>query len=134
MVEVWKVLYATVWIAFFQFVVIIIPRFTVRLVDIHVLLGLIILGLAHYDCMLMRKTTGVPDRLRRIAKVTAILATIQPVLGLVLFAGLRLGVHVPFDEAIGFVHLVIALAIITQASSLATAFDMWHEHEFTSKP
>jgi len=29
-----------------------------------------------------------------------------------------------------FLHLVTALAIITQASSVATAYDMWEEHEF----
>jgi hypothetical protein len=32
---------------------------------------------------------------------------------------------------ITFLHLVIALAIITQASSVATAYDMWEEKEYS---
>ena len=121
-----------VWIAFLQFVVIIIPRFTVGLVDLHALLGFIILGLAHYNCMQVRKS-GAPNRLMRIAKATGLLATAQIVLGIVLFANLRLGMTVPFSQAITIVHLIIALAIITQASSLATAYDMWKEREFVTK-
>jgi hypothetical protein len=44
---------------------------------------------------------------------------------------LGLGIPSTMIFPISLIHLVIALAIITQASSVATAFDMWEEHEFT---
>jgi hypothetical protein len=40
---------------------------------------------------------------------------------------------VPFGLVVNILHLIIALAIISQASSTATAYDMWEEKEFTAK-
>jgi hypothetical protein len=131
MSNVWKQFYALVWLAFLQIIIITVPSFTVFLVDAHVLLGLGILALAHMNSGRIRKTEA-PERLKRIAKSTAILATFQVILGIILYADLRLAVTVPLVDVISFIHFVIALAIITQASSVATAYDMWEEHEFSS--
>lgn len=62
------------------------------------------------------------------------LASLQAILGVTLYVGLTLGFGIPSTVIFGIslIHLVIALAIITQASSVATAYDMWEEHEFTS--
>jgi len=120
-----------VWLAFLQIVIIVMPRFTIYLVDVHVLLGLVILGLAHYNNAKM-KHTEAPNRLKRITKSTAILATFQIILGIILYANLRMNVSVPLVAVIVFVHIVIALAIITQAASVATAYDMWEDHEYDS--
>ena len=120
-----------VWLAFLQIVVILLPRFTIYLVDVHVLLGLAILALAHYDNALIKKTEA-PNRLKRIVKATAVLATVQIILGIILYANLRLGVSIPLVSVIIFFHIVVALAIITQAASVATAYDMWEDHEFTA--
>ena len=125
----WKTLYAMIWLASLQILIIVMPRFTLYLVDVHALLGLIILGLAHYNNVKM-KHTEAPNRLKRITKSTAILATFQIILGLILYANLRMNVTVPLVEVIVFIHIVIALAIITQASSVATAYDMWEDHEY----
>lgn len=129
----WKTLYGMVWLTFLQIIVILVPRFTSYLVEAHVILGILILALAHYDNAHIKKTEA-PNRLKRIAKSTAILATIQPVLGIVLWINLRLGVSVPLIDVVSFLHLVTALAIITQASSVATAYDMWEEHEYAPPP
>ncbi len=129
----WKKLYAMVWLVFLQIIIIILPRFTTYLVDMHVALGLIILALAHYDNAQIKKTDA-PNRLKRIAKSTAILATVQIILGVILYANLRLNVNVPLESVISFIHLVTALAIITQAASVATAYDMWEEHEYAASP
>jgi len=129
--SVWKQFYAMVWLAFLQIIIITLPRFTIYLVDAHVALGLAILALAHYDNALIKKTTA-PNRLKRIVKSTAVLATFQIILGVILYANLRLGVSIPLVSVISFFHLVVALAIITQAASVATAYDMWEEHEYTS--
>lgn len=130
---VWKKLYAMVWLAFLQIIIILIPRFTIYLVDAHAALGLIILALAHYNNTQIKKTNA-PDRLKRIAKSTAILATFQIILGLVLYSSVRVNVSIPFVSVISFLHLVIALAIITQAASVATVYDMWEEHEYSTTP
>jgi hypothetical protein len=126
----WKTLYAMVWLTFLQIVIILLPRFTSYLVEVHVFLGVVILALAHYDNVQIRKTDA-PNRLKRTAKATAVLATIQPVFGIILWVNLRMGMNIPVIEVVSFLHLVTALAIITQASSVATAYDMWEEHEFT---
>jgi len=126
--KMWQQLYLIVWLAFLQIIIILLPRFGVYLVDLHAVLGLVILGLAHYDNAKLSKSTA-PNRLKRIAKSTAILATVQIILGLILYANLRLNVNVPLVDLVTFLHLVVALAIITQASSVATAYDMWEEHE-----
>ena len=129
--KIWKQLYVIVWLAFFQIIIILLPVFGDKLVDLHALLGFIILGLAHYDYAMLKRTE-VPNRLKRIAKSTAVLATFQIIMGLILYANVRLNANIPLIEVVIFIHLVIALAIITQAASVATAYDMWEEHEYTS--
>ena len=120
-----------VWLAFLQIVIIVMPRFTLYLVDVHAILGLAILGLAHYNNAKM-KHTAAPNRLKRITKTTAILATFQIIFGIILYANLRMNLSVPLAGVIIFIHIVLALAIITQAASVATAYDMWEEHEYDS--
>jgi len=129
--KIWKQLYVIVWLAFFQIIIILLPVFGDKLVDLHALLGFIILGLAHYDYAMLKRTEA-PNRLKRIAKSTAVLATFQIIMGLILYANVRLNANIPLIEVVIFIHLVIALAIITQAASVATAYDMWEEHEYTS--
>jgi len=129
--KIWKQLYVIVWLAFFQIIIILLPVFGDKLVDLHALLGFIILGLAHYDYAMLKRTEA-PNRLKRIAKSTAVLATFQVIMGLILYANVRLNANIPMIEVVIFIHLVIALAIITQAASVATAYDMWEEHEYTS--
>jgi len=128
---IWKQLYVMIWLAFLQIIIILLPRFVIYLVDVHLLLGLAILGLAHYDNILIKKSEA-PNRLKRIVKSTAILASIQPILGVILYLNIRLNVAIPLVEVIVFLHLAVALAIITQAASVATAYDMWEEHEFST--
>jgi heme A synthase len=129
--SVWKQLYAMVWLAFLQIIIIILPHFTIYLVDAHVALGLVILALAHYNNAMIKKTAA-PKRLKRIVKSTAVLATLQIILGIILYANLRLSVSIPLVPVILFFHIVLALAIITQAASVATAYDMWEEHEYAA--
>ena len=86
---IWKQLYAMVWLAFLQIVLITAARITTYLLEGHVFLGLVILGLAHYDSAKI-KNSEAPLRLKRIVKATAVLATIQLILGAVLFLNIRL--------------------------------------------
>jgi hypothetical protein len=129
----WKQLYALVWLSFLQIVIIVAPPLANYIVDGHALLGLVILGLAHYNNASIKKTEA-PGRLKRTTKATAVLASIQAILGVTLYLAFTLGLDIlsTIIFAVSLIHLVIALAIITQASSVATAYDMWEEHEFTS--
>ena len=129
--KIWTQLYLLVWLTFLQIIIILIPSIGGGLVDLHALLGFVILGLAHYDYAALKRT-HTPNRLKRIAKATAVLATFQVILGIVIYANLRLNVSIPLVQVVTFIHLVIALAIITQASSVATAYDMWEEHEYAT--
>jgi hypothetical protein len=121
-----------VWLTFLQIVlgVVDVPGFAMVRVSGHVILGLVILGLAHYNNVKIKKTEA-PDRLKRTAKATAILATIQPLFGIALLVNMMLVASIPLVGVVSFLHLMAALAIITQASSVATAYDMWEEKEFT---
>jgi heme A synthase len=127
----WKQLYLIVWLTFIQIIIIMIPLLRGSLVDLHAALGFVILGLAHYNYAMLKRTDA-PNRLKRIAKSTAILATFQIILGIILYANWRLNVTIPLVQVVTFLHLVTALAIITQAASVATAYDMWEEHEYTA--
>lgn len=129
--RIWKQLYAMIWLVFLQIILITLPRFTGYLVEVHAALGLAILILALYDNSQIKKTE-CPIRLKRIAKSTAILAIFQAVLGIVLMLDLKL--KFGMVDVVGFLHLVMSLAIITQAASVATAYDMWEEHEFVLPP
>ena len=133
--SIWRQLYAMVWLAFLQIVIILESRIPVLgryLVYGHVFLGLVILGLAYYNNAQIKKTDA-PNRLKRIAKSTAILATIQPIFGVILLVipMLRSAILAPLVGIVLFLHIITALAIITQASSVATAYDMWEEKEYT---
>jgi heme A synthase len=127
----WKQLYLIVWLTFLQIIIILVPRLGSSLVDLHAALGFVILGLAHYDYAVLKRSEA-PNRLKRITKSTAILATFQVILGIVLYANLRLNVSIPLIQVVTFIHLMTALAIITQAASVATAYDMWEEHEYSA--
>ena len=96
---------------------------------LHVGLGFVILALAHYHQAKIKRM-AIPDRIRRIVRSTASLASAQLVLGLYVFLALELTWPLPLPEAVLFLHLVVGLAIFSQASSTATAYDMWEEREF----
>lgn len=141
--KLWQRLYALIWLAFWQIVVAVFALgapdgslLLYALIAVHVVLGLAILGWTHIDLRELRKL-AVPDRLKRIAASTARLAEVQLVLGAILlvpvFVALPGLASIPL-AFLGLLHLVVALAIITQASSVATAYDMWEEKEFAPAP
>ena len=124
-------MYLLVWITFLQIIIIIFPVLGLTpTYYLHTFVGLILVGVAMASYSLVRKS-ACPDRIKRVSKTTAILAVIQGLLGIVLLAGIILHFGTVFQDIILFIHVVNALAIITQASSSATAFDMWEQKEFT---
>ncbi len=131
--ELWKWMYALIWLAFLEFVLVLVPvGYLVALVDAHAVVGIAVLAVAHRNARAL-KATAAPDRVKRIARAAAGSADAQVVLGLLLWANL-VG-NVTFLGGAVFtvvllIHLVLAVAVITQASSAATGYDMWEEKEF----
>jgi hypothetical protein len=130
----WKKLYNTVWLAFFSCVLI--PRWIVFEVGLplHILLGLIMLVVTQSN-MRQLAALPVPDRLKRISKATAGFAIFQIISGLALGAMFHFApsYHTVFSVIEG-IHIVCALTILAQASSVATGYDMWEEREFGPAP
>jgi hypothetical protein len=77
---------------------------------------------------------AVPARLKRISAATARIAIAQAVLGLALGGLDHLALPPIVRTLAAAFHLVMALTILAQASSTATAYDMWEEHEFGEGP
>ena len=99
------------------------------MIALQVVIGLSILALGQFDNAKIKKTEA-PNRLKRIVKSTAILAILQPGLGVLLYLTITNLWGEVVRLIMRFLHVTIALAIITQASSVATAYDMWEEHEY----
>lgn len=128
--KLWITLYGAVWIAFFSCVLL--PRWMGIKVGfpIHILLGLVMFAVALYNSRRLA-AIRVPPRLKRIGKLIVKFAAFQIVFG----AGWGTLMHffpdTPYLAPIlQWVHIVCALAILAQTSSLATAYEMWEEKEF----
>jgi hypothetical protein len=130
----WRKLYNTVWLAFFCCVLI--PRWMGPYIGlaVHVILGVLMLIVTQSNARGLSALT-VPDRLKRISKVTAGFSVFQLITGIALGGVAHLAPHMPFiSPALRGIHIVCALTILAQASSVATAYDMWEEKEFGPGP
>jgi hypothetical protein len=128
--KLWNRLYNAIWLAFFCCVLV--PRWMGAHVGppVHALLGLGMLALAVGNARRLA-ALPVPARLKRISKVTARIAGFQLVCGIALGAIARLAPGMPIAGTVLHVaHVVCALAILSQVSSVATAYDMWEEKEY----
>jgi hypothetical protein len=126
--KLWQRLYTMVWLAFFGFVLI--PRWLGDLaVPLHAALGVAMLALALHNARALA-ALPVPARLKRISRATANLVVGQAVLGAALGVMFYTGL---LSRAYGWIdvpHLILACAILAQAGSLATSYDMWEDKEF----
>lgn len=113
-----------IWLAFAQFFVTAFSE-VFGLLYLHFVVGLAVLVLAIMNYRDLLRTSA-PDRVKRISKVIPGMAALDGLLGIPLYVFTDGTV----DWAINVLHLVVALAIIAQASSTATAYDMWEEKEF----
>ena len=130
----WNRLYNTVWLAFFAAVLI--PRWMGRYAGsaAHVLLGVALVAWTWTNARRLA-ALPVPGRLQRISKVTAGLAQFQLVCGLLLGGITHLFPTLPVvGPVLRGAHVVVALAILAQASSVATGYDMWEEKELGPSP
>ena len=126
----WASLYAMVWLAVLEFILVWAPVSGFALpVYGHVVLGVVIFVIAYSNASKLSKTQ-CPARIRRIVKATVGLAAFEGVLGILLYVSKTSSLPDLVTSAVDFLHIGIALAIVTQAASTATAYDMWEEKEF----
>lgn len=123
-------MYLIIWVSFLQILFIFFsPLGRDVNLGVHVVIGIAVLGLA-FTVYRRVRLTSCPDRIKRITKATRNLAVLQGVLGIALALGIVLSWGSLYTTVVEFLHVGNALAIITQASSSATAYDMWEEKEF----
>jgi uncharacterized membrane protein YjfL (UPF0719 family) len=126
--------YTIIWVSFIEILIVLFPVIgTFPTYDLHFVIGVTVLVLAYLIFVRIR-ATSCPDRIKRITKATFGFAVFQTFLGVALYIALALGAGGTLVDFANFLHVAAALAIITQASSSATAYDMWEEKEFTPAP
>ena len=130
----WVAMYLLIWAVLLEMLIVFFPvlGYDANL-DLHMLGGVVVVVLALIVYRQVRKTS-CPDRIKRIARSTAQLAVLDAVIGVPLYLTDMSILGVPFKEVILFLHFVLAITIITEASSSATSYDMWEEGEFAPAP
>jgi len=135
--KLWSALYAALWVVFFEFLFGMWPDPPVVVPYLHLLLGFGIVLITYY-CFDQLRKTRVPGRVKRIAKVSRDLSIVTVVLGLFLWFNVGSAWVIPVANVSMFrfillLHVVIAIAIITQLAAVAIAYDMWEDHEFVKE-
>ena len=123
-------MYALIWVALVQILLVLFPLYGDTLTFAHMAVGAVVLVMA-YLIRSQVMESQCPNRIKVIVKTTFGLAILQAVLGVALEGAIQAGNSFGFlVGAIQLLHAVNGLAIITQASASATAYDMWEEKEF----
>lgn len=130
----WMALYAMVWIALIEFLLVMTPGASSVLIYLHSILGIAIIGLAFYNFSGIRRTR-VMGRVKRIAQISYNLSVAAGISGVLIFFDIGKTPVIPVINIsiyglILFFHIIFAFAIITQAAAIAIAHDMWEEKEF----
>jgi hypothetical protein len=129
----WNRLYMTIWLLMFEFLLSAHLFNTIVITALHVLLAGVVIVVTRGNARLLA-AEPVPARLKRISASTASLAIAQLVIGLIVGV-LR---HAPVPKVLATIvtpfHVIVALAMITQAASVATAHDMRDEQELVDGP
>lgn len=142
-VKLWQALFAMIWIAFVEFLMVMSTHVTnfepiaTPLVYVHAALGFAMILLAFNNYSGVRNTT-IAGRVKRTAQATFQLSILMAVLGVILLFKSSLTWEVPLVNlslfyVLVFVHVVNAFAIITQAAAVAIAYDMWEDKEFNEE-
>jgi len=132
--KLWMSLYAMVWIALIEFLLAMTPGGSAILIYLHVVLGAAIIGITFYNFSALRNTR-IAGRVKRIAQASFNISIFVAIFGALVFFDVGRTLIIPFINVsiygiILFFHVFNSFAIITQASAIAIAYDMWEEREF----
>lgn len=125
--KLWMSLYMMVWIALIEFLLVI-------LIYLHIVIGAAIIGITFYNFSGLR-ITRVMGRVKRIAQASYNISVTACITGVLIFFDIGKTPVIPVINTsiyglILFFHVICAFAIITQASAIAIAHDMWEDKEF----
>ncbi len=132
--KLWASLYLLIWLGFFAILLSAIAgmeRSFFSFLDepffyLHIIIGIAVVIVAGYNANELQQTE-VPMRIKRVARAAFGMAMASGVTGVIR------AFDNPYICYISFFHIVVTIAMITQASSVATAYDMWEEKEFEEK-
>jgi hypothetical protein len=132
--KLWSALYVAIWVVLLEFLLALWPEAPFVVPYLHMVLGLVVVLVTYYCFNGLRKTR-VPGRVKRVARASFVLSILMAVLGFLLWFGFGSGWNIPFVNltvynGILFLHVVNAVAIITQLAAVAIAYDMWEDREF----
>ena len=131
--KLWSALYLMIWLVFLEIWLAFTPIAPPVPYYLHIFLGIAIIGLAYRNYSTLRETRA-PGRVKRIAQATFNLSLLMAVLGFLLYLGVGsawpLFAGISVEGVVRFIHFINAMAIITQASAAAIAYDMWEDREF----
>jgi glucan phosphoethanolaminetransferase (alkaline phosphatase superfamily) len=132
--KLWAALYGMIWVVLIEFLLAMKPGLPTAFLYLHVLIGFVIVAIAYSNFIGLRDSRA-PGRLKRTARATFALSILMVFLGILLFLNLGSNWSLPLPtvsvyDLILFLHIVNAVAIVTQAAAVAVAYDMWEEREF----
>jgi hypothetical protein len=127
----WHALYGMVWLCFATLFVAVSDPIPNK-ARVHAVLGIAVLLLSLRNRAVLSKST-CPARLKRIAAATAGISLFSLITGVVM-AVPSLTEHMGIFYALKVFHILAIGAILTQTSSVATAYDVWEEREYETGP
>jgi hypothetical protein len=126
----WALMYLLIWLVFLEMLIAFFPVLAFQPNEyLHGVVGVAVAALAVGVFREIRKSE-CPDRIKLIVKTTASFTIADGLLGVVLFLPSQWSLTGSVLDFVRFLHFALAVAIITQASASALAFDMWEEKEF----
>jgi hypothetical protein len=132
-VKVWAALYAMVWLVLLEFLTLMLaPRGSTVAIWLHIAIGVGIVAFAFVNWKAI-EVTAAPARPKRVAKALFRISAASAVLGVPLYFDVTPGLGFLRGGPVYVLHLMMAFAILTQAASIATGYDMWEEREFEAE-
>jgi len=133
--KLWAALYLAIWIVLLEILLGMWPDPPMVVPYLHLVLGLGI-ALITYYCFARLRSTRVPARVKRVAKASWNLSMVMVVFGFLLWFNVGSswtipGLNLSIYRGVLVLHVVIAMAVITQLAAAAIAYDMWEDHEFS---
>jgi len=130
----WSALYLAIWVVFLEFLLGLWPAPPAPVPYFHLVLGAAIVPITYYAYAGLRRTR-VPGRVKRVARASYGLSIVTVVFGFLLWFNVGKAWVIPLAnlsvyDGILLLHIVNAIAIITQLAAVAIAYDMWEDHEF----
>jgi hypothetical protein len=127
----WHALYGMVWLCFATLFVAVFDPIPYK-GHVHGVLGIAVLALAFRNRAVLNQST-CPARLKRIAAATASICVFALITGAVM-AVPSLKAHTWIFNGLKVFHILAIGAILTQTSSIATAYDVWEQREYEPGP